>query len=276
MLFSSFSGVPGAHGPHSDLVKAFYDEFFPRDVPVITPPADFAERAEKYAGTYNNWRNNFTQAESLLGLFAGTKVTPMPDNTLMIGDKRYVEVEHNLFREVNDYGRIAFQEDANGQISGYVIDGFGVMQFYKAPFYQTMGFTSWLMGLSIIVFISVWIRLAYQWRTYKQMALPEKNTFRASIAVASFNLLFLIIFTLGLSAGIDELIYAIPTTLKVSLIFPILALIATLYHLYYTTQVWQRSLLNGIWARLRYSVVSGCAVFMVWFYYYWNLFGFQY
>ena len=52
----------------------------------------------------------------------------------MIEDKRYVEVDNNLFREVDDYGRVAFQEDANREITGFVIDGFGVMQLYKAPF----------------------------------------------------------------------------------------------------------------------------------------------
>ena len=124
MLFSSFSG-PGAGPTHRAFVKTFYDEFFPREVPVITPPTDFAERGARFAGTYNSWRNSFTKMESLIRAFGGMEVTPLPDNTLMIGGKRYVEVDKNLFREVDDYGRIAFQEDENGQITSFVIDGLG-------------------------------------------------------------------------------------------------------------------------------------------------------
>ncbi len=275
MLFSSFSG-PGAGPTHSAFVKSFYDEFFPREVPNITPPADFAERGQRYAGTYNSWRGNFTQYESLLRAFGGTKVTPLPDNTLMIGAKRYVEVEKNLFREVDDYGQIAFQEDANGKIYGFVIDGFGVMQLYRAPFYETALFTGLFVGFSLIVFIGVFLRLAYQWAGYKSLKGVEKNAHRASIAVAALNLIFIVLTVIGLSAGIQALMYGIPAIIKFSLIFPILATISGLYHVHCAVQIWRQELLNSIWTRLRYSVVSLSALFMVWFYYYWNLIGFNY
>ena len=63
MLFSSFSG-PGAGQTAQAFVGAFYDEFFPPDVPVIQPPADFADRAAKYTGTFTSWRANFSDFQS--------------------------------------------------------------------------------------------------------------------------------------------------------------------------------------------------------------------
>ena len=124
MLFSSFSG-PGAGQTAQAFVGAFYDEFFPPDVPVIEPPADFADRAAKYTGTFTSWRANFSDFESLLRGLGGTKVTALPDNTLMIGPSRYVEVDKNLFREVNGNERVAFQENAEGEITGMVMMAWG-------------------------------------------------------------------------------------------------------------------------------------------------------
>lgn len=275
MLFSSFSG-PGAGQTHGALVKNFYDYFFPREVPVISPATDFIERGARYEGKYNSWRSNFTKFEALMRAFGGMEVTSMPDGTLMIGPKRYVEVGDNLFRETDGYGRIAFQENANGQVTGFVIDGTGVMQFYKAPFYETAGFTNLFVGLSFLVFISVFLRLAYQWAGYRSLQGAEKTPYRASIAVAAANLLFFALSAIVINGGMSPLMHEVPAMLKFSLIFPILATVAGFYHIYCTVQVWRQGLCSSIWARLRYSMISLCAAFMIWFYYYWNLLGFNY
>ncbi len=275
MLFSSFSGPGGGH-THRAFVKAFYDEFFPRDVPVVTPPADFADRAQKYAGTYNSWRNNFTRIEAIMRVLGGMTVTPMPDNSLLIGEKRYIETDHNLFREADGYDRIAFQEDEDGEITGFVIDGTGVMQFYKAPFYETALFLGMATGLSLIVFIGVLLRLAYQRARYKALAKPEKNAFRASVLVAVLNLLFLVFVGTGISGGLQALTYNLPFLLKFSLVFSTLATLAAFYHLYYSVRIWRQGLLDGVFARIRYNMISICALFMAWFYYYYNLVGLNY
>ena len=275
MLFSSFSG-PGMGITRKAFVKSFYDEFFPNEVTVVTPPADFAERGKRYEGTYNSWRSSFTKIESLMRLSGGMKVASLPDNSLMIADKRYVEVGNNLFREVDDYGRVAFQEDANGEITGFVIDGYGVMQLYKAPFYETREFTGSLVGLSLLIFVGVFLRLAYQWSGFRALQGTEKKAFVASISVAVTNSLFFIFASIGVSGGLIALTYDTPTTLKFSLIFPMLATLAALYHVYCSVQVWRQGLLVSSWARVRYSLVSLCALFMAWFYYYWNLLGFNY
>ncbi len=275
MLFSSFSG-PGAKQTHGDFVKSFYDEFFPHEITVVAPPADFAERGKRYEGTYHSWRASFTKLESLLGLANAKKVVSLPDNLLMIGGTRYVEIDNNLFREVDDYGRVAFQEGANGEISGFVVDGFGVMQFYKAPFYETGGFTGLFVGLSLMIFVGVFLRLAYQYSEFRALQGREKKAFTASIFVAVTNFLFVIFAAIGVKGGLIALMYELPITLKFSLIFPMLATLAALHHVYCAAQVWRHSLLVGYWARVRYSLVTLCALFMAWFYYYWNFLGFNY
>jgi CubicO group peptidase (beta-lactamase class C family) len=276
MLFSSFAG-PGAMQTHAALVKAFYDEFFPREVPKITPPADFAERAERYAGTYHSWRSSFTRWESLMRAVSGVKVISMPDNTLLIGTKRYVELEKNLFRETDDYGRIAFQENEKGEVVAFVIDGSGVMQFYKAPFYETLSFLSVMVGLSFLIFIGVGLQLAYRWKTYRALQGTDKTLYHATLMVAVTNSLFVIFSAVSLAAQNSlDIYYEIPGMFKFSLIFPLLATFAAIYHLYRSIQMWSKGLLAGLWPRLRYSGICVAALSMAWFYYYWNLLGFKY
>lgn len=275
MLFSSFSG-PGASAVHKAFVKAFYDEFFPRDIPRLTPPADFADRAAKYAGIYHSWRGNFTLAESLTRPLGGSPVAPMPDGTLLIAGKRYVEVEKNLFREVDDYGRVAFQEDADGNITGYVIDGTGVMQFYKAPIYETWSFIQTYVGLALLLFVGVMLKLAFRFREYRTERGLEKTAMRASVLLALINLLFVIFGYMGVSVGEQALTYALPNTLKIALVFPLLATLAALYHAYVAYRVWRLGAFTGVAARIRYSVITAAGLFMVWFYAYWNLIGFNY
>lgn len=275
VLFSSFSG-PGAGPTHVAFVQGFYDEFFPREVPHIEPPADFFERAGKYAGTYNAWRNSFNGVEALARAITGTVITPMPDNTLMIGDTRYVEVGENLFRAVDDYTQIAFQEDDSGNIVGYVIDGLGVNQNYPAPFFETASFTFTMLGLSALVFIAVLLRLAYQWPAFKAAQGGEKRARLASVVVAGSNLLFFIVILITVSGGLQPMMYWVPTIFKVGLVLPLLATLAAFYNAYLSVEIWRGGLFTSVWARVRHTVVAFMGLFLVWFYYYWNLLGFQY
>ena len=275
MLFSSFSG-PGAGPTHQAFVGAFYDEFFPADVPLITPPADFTERAAKYTGSYTSWRGNFTEAESLLRALGVMKVSALPDNTLMIGPRRYVEVAPNLFREVDGNERVAFQENEQGEITGAVIDGMGVMQFYRTPFYETPAFTGLLVGLSLLLMVGVLLRLVYQWSSYRALAGAEKSARRASVLAAVFNIPFFVLMVIGASGGLAALMYSVPTAIKLALVFPILATAAALYHLYQSTRVWRIPLFGGVAARVGYSIVTLAVLALAWFYWHWNLLGFNY
>ncbi|WP_417317784.1 serine hydrolase domain-containing protein [Emcibacter sp.] len=275
MLFTSFSG-PGGRAAHNALVKSFYDEFFPQELPVVAPEEDFATRALKYAGTYHNSRNSYSKIEALMRPLSEMKVAVLPDNSLMIGDKRYVEVDKNLFREVDDTGRIAFQEDKDGVITGFVLDGFGVMRFYRAPFYETGGFNFLILGVSMIVFAGVFLRLAYQWSVYRAMPVPARRAMEASFLVAGLNLLTLILAVWAFRNGLGPVMYELPFSIKLSVFVGTMATLAAFYHLLRAVLVWREGLFSGWWARTRYTVVTVCALLMAWFYFYWNIFGFNY
>ena len=287
-FFVSFGG-PGGSAVRSSFTTAFYRQFFPKNEAPPVPPEDFSDRAARYAGTYGFWRSNFSRIEKALGLAGGLQVVPTADNTLMIGmagkAKQYAEIEDNLFREM-DPGisivpgisprLVAFQENAKGDITGFVMDGLPFMSLRKLPVQATPNFNLTLLGFSMLVFLMVLLRRFFQRTTIKSLPAADRSAVSAAVYAAGANLLVLVAGAIVLSIVMDRLFYEIPLLFKLWLVLPIAATVAGIYLLYRTLGVWKQGLLSGNWARVRFTVVTLCALFMCWFYYYWNILGFQY
>lgn len=287
-FFVSFSSGGGS-AVRSAFTTAFYDEYFPRDEEPPVPPEDFAERAGKYAGVYGFWRGNFTKIERAFSIGSVVQVAPTADNTLVVGfadkTKQYAEVGKNLFRELDPNltlmpgispRLIAFQEDESGAITGFVLDGLPFMSTRKLPVYATPSFNYTLLGLSLLIFFFVVMRRFYQRREWRLLSGEDRSALNASYYVALGQLLTVLIGAVVVSIVMKSLIDGFPTLFKVWLVLPIVVTVASLYLLFRTVGVWRAGLLSGVWARIRYSIVTLGALFMAWFYYYWNILGFQY
>jgi CubicO group peptidase (beta-lactamase class C family) len=289
VFFVSF-GSSGGSTVRFAVISAFYDKFFPRDEAPPVPPADFSERAGRFAGTYGFWRNNFSTIEKALGLTAGIKVAPTEDGTLVLmfqsdKPKQYAEVGENLFREMSPNmpliaglspRLLAFQEDERGAVTGMVIDGLPFMSLRKLPLYATPNFTYSVFGLSMLVFVLVLLRRWYQRRDIAAWPAADRTAMGAAVYAATANLLVVIAGAVVISIVGEDLFGGIPLLFKLWLILPIIATVTGLYLLYRTFEVWKQGLLAGAWARARFSVVTVSAVAMCWFYWYWNILGFQY
>ena len=287
-FFVSF-GAPGGSEVRTAFTPAFYDEFFPRDSAPPKPPEGFAERGGRYAGNYAFWRSNFSTIEKALGLTSVVKVAPTPDDTLLVSiggnAKQYVEIEKNLFRELSPNialiagispERLAFQENADGKITGFVMDGLPFMSLRKLPLFATPAFNLTLLGASMLVFLAVVAGRWYQRAAIRGRPPEDRTAINAASLAAGANLLVVITAAVVLTIVKDKLFTGIPVLFKLWLIVPIIAFIAGAYLLYRTVLVWRRRLLGGTWARVRFTVVAACALFACWFYYYWNVLGFQY
>ncbi|RPH95459.1 MAG: class A beta-lactamase-related serine hydrolase [Lysobacterales bacterium] len=288
-FFVSFGG-PGGSTVRSSFAPAFYDKFFPRDEAPPVPPEGFAERAAKYAGAYGFWRSNFSKIEKAMGIVGGSlQVAPTEDDTLVIafGDKakQYAEVEDNLFREVDPTialiggfspRLLAFQENADGEITGLVIDGLPFMSLRKLPVYHTAPFNLGLLGFALLVFLGVLLRRFYQRAAIRGMRAADRSAVSAATWAAATNWLVLVAGAIVITIVADQMFTRIPLLFKLWLVLPIIATLAGVYLLVRTLAVWRGGLLGSTWARVRYTVVTLSAVFMVWFYWYWNILGFQY
>lgn len=287
-FFVSFS-ASGGSTVRSAFMVALYDEYFPREEAPPVPPEDFAERAGKYAGTYGFWRGNFSSIEKAFSIGNVMQVAPTKDNTLLVAfagkSKQYVEVEENLFRELDSNMTllpvisprlIAFQEDENDNVTGFILDGLPFMSARKLPYYATPSFNYSLVAFSLLVFVFVVLRRFYQRREFAVMPDSDRSALSASFYTSLLHLLVVVSGTIVISIVMDNLIDGFPPLFKAWLVLPILATIASFYLLYRTYGVWRGALLPGVWARIRYSVVALAALIMAWFFYYWNILGFQY
>lgn len=287
-FFISFAADGGSE-VRSVFTPAFYSEYFPVAPQRPEPPDDFSERAGRYAGIYGFWRSNFSTLEKALGLASGVQVAPTEDDTLLVafggGAKQYVEVEEHLFRELNPAvslvsgispALIAFQEDANGNITGFVMDGLPFMSLRRLPLLATPNFNFTLLGFSVIVFLGVVLGRWYRRKVIKALPSAENATVNAAFYASLANVLVLVLGAIVLVAVGDSLFSGIPFVFKLWLVTPVIAFAAGFYLLYRNVLAWQRGLFEGVWPRIRLTIVTFCALFMSWFYFYWNLLGWQY
>ena len=276
VVFSSFSG-PGGGKVHATLVRQFYQEFFELAIQREEPPVDDArEGFQRYSGTYLSWRGSFSKVEKLVGLVAQVNVSPDGNAGLMIGDSRFTAIEQNLFRNLENSDLIAFQENKQGEIVGYVRNGQTYASMYKASGYASGSVNFGMLGLSALVFAAVFLRFLYQRERRQSFSVAERVVNRA-IVLASVSHLWVLVFggVVIVVVG-DQFMAGIPSLFKFWLVFPIVASLASLYLLFQGVVVWKDGLLAGIFERSRYTLVTACSLFMVWFYYYWNILGFNY
>ena len=287
-FFVSFGG-PGGGTVRSSFTPAFYDEFYPRDEAPPAAPEDFSARAGKYAGDYGFWRGNFSTIEKAMGVASSVKVVPTKDNTLMVGlfgkAKQYVEVGDNLFREQSSGismvpglspRLLAFQENDQGQVTGFVMDGLPFMSLRKLAAYETPGFNLSLLGFSMLVFLLVLLRRFFQRSAIRAMPAADQSALRAAVYASASYWLVLITGAIVISAVKNQIYSEIPLLVKLWLVLPVIATLAGLFLLFKTIGVWRQGLLSGLWARIRYTIVTLCALFMCWFYFFWNILGWQY
>ena len=288
VFFVSFASSGGS-AVRSQFATSLYDEYFPRQESPPVPPEDFSERAGKYAGNYGFWRGNFTKIEKAFGMANALQVAPTKDNTLLVAfagkSKQYVEVEENLFRELDSNltlmpgispRLIAFQENDQGAITGFVFDGLPFMSARKLPGYATPNFNLSLLGLSLLIFLMVVLRRWYQRRELVLLSAQDKTAFNAAFYASLAHLLTVILGAIVVTIVAENLIDGFPLLFKVWLILPIVATLGSFYLLFRTYGVWKEKLFGGVWARIRFTFVTLAALFMAWFFYYWNILGFQY
>ncbi|MDH4054750.1 MAG: beta-lactamase family protein [Gammaproteobacteria bacterium] len=288
VFFVSFASSGGST-VRSMFAPALYDRYFPRSESPPTPPEDFLERGARYAGSYGFWRGNFSKIEKAFSMGSAIQVAPTEDNTLLLafagGAKQYVEVEDNLFRELDPNMSliagisprlVAFQENEAGAITGFVMDGLPFMSARKLSVIETANFNYSLLGLSLVILLAVALRRWFQRRELALLGPAERVAFNASFYAAAAHLLTVIVGITIVSIIADNLINGFPLSFKVWLIMPIIATLSSIYLLYRTIGVWKDKLFASVWVRVRYTFVALAGLFLAWFYYYWNILGFQY
>lgn len=276
VIFVSFGG-PGYREVTAAVARALYEEMFPVAPPIDRPPSGFAQRAGKFTGTYIPRRSNFSTLEKLLQLRSQIAVTATSDGALLIDGKRYVEIEEHLFRGSDNGDLLAFEfDDSGAKASGFARDAAPYLSFFRAPPPSTWMFNRWLLLLCGGLFAMVLLRRLFCWRMHDRKNEATRVAERTALAAAACHTWTLVFGAYALSATAPTLLSRIPMVLKVALIFPMLASLVSFLLLYQAVKVWKHGLLASVPRRCAYSIVAAASLAMVWFYYYWNMLGFQY
>jgi CubicO group peptidase (beta-lactamase class C family) len=270
---------------HLGFQRAFFDHYYP--APAVEPiqrPADFAERARQFEGSYKLTRGSQTTLEKVVGLFGAAVEIKDPGNgTLLMstpwGDWQFVEVEPNYFRQVDGRIHILFRTDERGQIRYLFTDLTPMFAFEKLEWYEMPGFNIVLLLVSQLIFLSnlivALVRAIRNRRTNDSQSRMSRGARVAQwiiVGISILNLLFVVGTVLW---GNPAPLFGVAMIYKIVLGLGVVSAVLTVGALVYTVLAWKKSYW-GVASRLYYTLVTVAAVAFVWFLNTWNLLGWRY
>jgi len=86
---------------------------------------------------------------------------------------------------------LAFQENGQGEVTGFVMEGLPFMSLRKLPSYATANFNYMLLGFSFLVFLFVLLRRFFQRAAIRSMPAKDRGAIGASVLTAAANWLVL-------------------------------------------------------------------------------------
>ena len=273
-LFVS-TNSPGGETLRNLLFEAFMDRYYPMELQPLLPPADFAERATRFTGSYLLNRHSYTTWEKVIGLFVflPISISAADDGTLIVGAQRFVETEPLVFRAVDGDTVLIFREDAQGNIKYAFLD---IRAFEKQAWYEVPLVHYVLFATCMLLFISVIIAapigsFVNRSRTDRQ---PQPRLARAARWVlggaAVLSLAFVALFVIATPNA--KVLTGEASLLNVLGFISIPLAVLAIGAIVFTVLAWK----NHYWdiaGRVYYTLVMLAAVAFVWFLNYWNLLG---
>jgi CubicO group peptidase (beta-lactamase class C family) len=269
---------------HLGFQRAFFDHYYPAPaVDPIQPPADFAERAGRFEGSYRMTRASYSTLEKVTGLFGAVEISASGDGALLYsapwGEWRLVEVEPLYFRQADGEFGFLFREDNRGHITHLYASITPQFALEKLSWYETPGFNMALALGCVLIFLSIipvalirFVRSRRRRGEQKPASRGANLADRIILVISILNLLFVVGTVLW---GNPKPLFGVSLVYQIALGLGALAAVLTAGALVYTLLAWKnrdRSILS----RLYYTLVTVAAVAFVWFLNYWNLLGWRF
>jgi hypothetical protein len=280
-------GAGGLNTQHFGFQRPFFDHYYPAPVvEPIQPPADAAERADRFAGFYRTTRSSYRTLEKVGNLMSPpVEIRDLGDGALLLNDHgfevRLVEVEPLHFRQPDGPFGIVFREDDRGRITYMFADIAPQYAYEKLNWYEMPRFHMALALGCILVFLSTIPVTSIHFLRNRRSSDDRKSATRgASIAywiipgISVLNLLFLV-GTMMMLTSLGFPRFGVTLTNRIILGLGVLSAVLTAGALVYTVRAWKKGYW-GIAFRTYYTLVTVAAVAFVWFLNYWNLLGWRY
>jgi len=277
-LFVSYTSASGG-AAKSELLQAFLDRYYPAAVPAIpAPPADFAQRAGQFTGSYQSTRASATTIEKIDALLApAITVSATADGYLTIAGlsqapTRWVEVAPLVFRQVDSQEIVAFRADDQGQITYLFRGNLPINGYRKLAWYEPIPLHYGLLAGCVVLFLSTLVVWPIGWLVVGRKGAPRPRlaVLARSLAwgISALYLIFLVLFVVG----IRDL--SITPLAKAALAVALVATALTAGMVVCAGLAWKQRYWSVV-ARAHYTLVTLGALAFIWFLNYWNLLGFR-
>jgi CubicO group peptidase (beta-lactamase class C family) len=279
-LFVSYNSDSGS-AARTDLAKLFLDHYWPaHEAATPKAPADFAQRASRFAGDYASIRMSYTTGAKIVRLFMTIRTAPTREGYLASSGlgrerKRWVEIAPLLFREVDGQELMAFREDERGRITHVFFSSFPPIAFAKLSTAESSTFHHAWLAVTLIILLSAFI--AWPIGAWRRRHEPRSTgPFLARIVGWVFCGLC-IVFSIGMMTVLSdpfEMAFGVSASFKSLLLLPLLAAVLAIAMVVFALLAWWKEYwrLRG---RIYYSLVTLAGVAFLWWLNYWNLPGYH-
>jgi CubicO group peptidase (beta-lactamase class C family) len=275
MTFNSYISTP----PRLALVNTLLDRYYPAPTPpVVSPPADFSQRAASFTGSYLTSRRAETNIEKLTAPLYQVSVVSNSDNTLTIDAFRdregapihWVEVSPLVFQEVGGQSLLAFSTDTQDKVTAMFYGDQPILIFQKLTWYENPQVHLAGLGVVLLVFITtliIWlvgglVRLVKP-KPISLIPLERWGRYLAGgVILLNLVIIGLVAFVL---AGDDSVMqFGYPSGFTIAGILAVVSRAGVVALVACAVGTW-RQRTWGIVARLHYTLVAISALYFVWY-----------
>jgi CubicO group peptidase (beta-lactamase class C family) len=276
-LFVSYnSPLPG--NQREALIQAFMDRYFPVEAPdAIVPPVDFAERASRYVGEYQNMNRSYTTFEKFDEFFGGSRrtISLTPENTLFLdagyASMQFVEVAPDRFRQVGGQEEMVFRQDGSRTV--FFLSSWPSTTVERLSQWTNPRLQEWLLAGAMALFGAFLLSL-YRTREAAKGYPRQQRWMRASLGAAS--VLYIVFCSTYIPYYLSQqgaiALYGPSMTMRLLLLIPVAAAILTAAGAALLAVSWVQGRLV-VRLKVQYTAGTAAALFMIWFTQHYNLFG---
>ncbi len=283
-IFISFNSENGSMTSY-DVMKQFIERFWPeKESP--TQAINLHEGYLKgFTGTYIPNRRPHSDALKLVGTLMSVKVF-MDEGNLMYRDftgqiNTMAPVDSTTFFVEGEKAFIGFQRQGNDRADKLYVSNFPIMAFDKAKGLMNLQLHAVLFIITLLVMLYIlvfWPWIYFIRRNYeKTLRTPHPlPVFTKLVAwIASLFFFVFIILMIQATSGGTDIVFGIPSSMRVALFFPLAAIPLILLMIYSTLFVWKTPKIRKT-SKLFYTLATLAYILTTWQLYYWNLLGWQY
>ncbi len=265
---------------YSCFEQAFVDRFFPQTLPILIPPADFAQRAGRFGGSYAmTMGRSETTPDRLLAMVMAIEIQTDPQGLMvpMLGNARFVEVEPLVFRQADDDTLLVFKEDSSGKITHAFLGSSAQTALVKNRWFETPLFNLALLGVCLTLFLSFLIAapVAFFAQRKRDTSAPPSRLARAARWSAGLVSFLSPLVLIGAFTSVFNMYGVYTGNLPLWMFIPPLSIVVALLTagmIVFTVLAWVRRFW-GLAGRIHYMLVTLAAAAFIWFMYFWNILG---